>query len=133
MRTRSLPIALCLISAVGCMSAEVNVPLDLDGDGLLSDIEAQLGTDPNDPDSDGDEWSDGDEYDQNTDPLDDDSKPYRGGWQIDPCRDDISATGDTPGKVASNFSPLLADQHGDEVSLHDFCNRVVLLIGSAFW
>ena len=52
------------------MAAEVNVPLDLDGDGLLSDLEEALGTDPDDPDSDGDEWTDGEEVDLNTDPMD---------------------------------------------------------------
>lgn len=131
MRTLSLPIALFLVSTVGCMAADENVPLDLDADGLLSDIEAELGTDPNDPDSDGDEWTDGDEYDQNTDPTDSGSKPYHGGYQIDACRDDITASGDTLNKVTANFA--LSDQYGDTVSLYDFCGKVVLLVGGAFW
>jgi len=109
------------------MEAEVSVSLDLDGDGLLADMEAALGTDPDDPDSDGDEWTDGEEYEQNTDPMDADSKPYRGGWQIDDC--EVTATGHEVGDVAENF--LLKDQFGDTVELHDFCNHVVLLIGAA--
>ncbi len=113
------------------MAAEVNVPLDLDGVGLLSDLEEGLGTDPDDPDSDGDEWTDGEEVDLNTDPMDSNSKPYHGGYDIDACQNDISATGDTINKVTDNFS--LSDQYGDKVELYDFCGKVVLLVGGAFW
>ncbi|MEE2750828.1 MAG: hypothetical protein VX519_05315 [Myxococcota bacterium] len=129
MRTLFLPIALCLSSGLGCVAAEVTLPLDLDGDGLLGDVEEALGTDPENPDSDDDGWTDGEEYDENTDPLNADSKPYTGGWQIDDC--EVEATGKSVGDISENFS--LEDQHGEMVDLHDFCNRVVLLIAAAEW
>ena len=130
MRTLLLSVVLSLVS-LGCAQATVVIPLDLDGGGLLSDLEEELGTDPDDPDSDGDGWNDGDEVDQNTDPLDENSKPYVGGWSADGCNQDISATGSKVGDVPEDFA--LEDQYGDEVSLYDFCNRVVVLIGAAEW
>jgi hypothetical protein len=49
-------------------------PIDLDGDGLSDDEEAGLGTDHNDPDTDDDTLSDGDEVNTHgTDPLSTDS------------------------------------------------------------
>jgi hypothetical protein len=49
---------------------------DTDGDGLNNTREAQLGTDPNNPDTDGDGISDGDQvFIFGTDPLDPKSKP----------------------------------------------------------
>jgi len=116
----------------GCLpSVEELEQLDADGDGLTNFEEADWGTDPNNPDSDGDEWTDGEEVEQNTDPMDSDDKPYAGGWAIDACRNDISETGDAVDKVTGNFS--LSDQYGEQVRLHDFCGKVVLLIGAAFW
>lgn len=129
MRTVCLPIALCLFSSLGCVAADVNVSLDLDGDGLLADIEEALGTDPDDPDSDGDEWSDGDEYEQNTDPLDADSKPYTGGWKIDACHDNVNSTGFGLGDVIENLTAK--DQFEETIELHHFCNKVVALIGAS--
>ncbi|MGH8167223.1 MAG: Calx-beta domain-containing protein, partial [Woeseiaceae bacterium] len=43
---------------------------DLDGDGLTNEREAELGTDPENPDTDGDGVGDGDEDSAGTDPLD---------------------------------------------------------------
>lgn len=57
--------------------------LDADGDGLSNLEECTLGTDPSDPDTDGDGWSDGDEVDQlGSDPLDPDDGAWygRGTW-----------------------------------------------------
>jgi hypothetical protein len=127
MRTLLLPSVLALVS-LGCAQAQVDIPLDLDGDGLLSDLEEQLGTDPDDDDSDGDGWTDGEEYDQNTDPLDSNSKPYHGGWKIDACHDSVQATGNQVGDVIENLQAV--DQFGDTVEFHDFCNKVVALIGA---
>ena len=42
---------------------------DSDGDLLLDEREAELGTDPNNPDTDGDGFSDGDEVANGFDPL----------------------------------------------------------------
>ena len=71
------------------------------------------------------------EVDGNTDPLSADDHPYAGGWPIADCRDDITSTGNSEGDIADDFS--LLDQFGDQVQLHSFCDRLVLLVGSAFW
>lgn len=52
----------------------VEGPIDSDGDGLSDDLECQIGTDPQNPDSDGDGLLDGEEYLQyKTDPLNPDT------------------------------------------------------------
>ena len=56
---------------------------------------------------------------------------YEGGWRIGACEDDIEATGNEVGEVAEDFA--LSDQYGEIVRLHSFCDRVVLLVGAAFW
>jgi len=104
---------------------------DADGDGLSNGEEEDLGTDPDLPDSDGDSYSDGEEVEANTDPLDSDDAPYVGGWPIGACRDAVESTGNEEGEIAEDFE--LMDQYGEMVRLHDFCDRAVLLVGSAFW
>ena len=51
---------------------------DDDGDGLSNAEEAELGTDPNEPDTDGDGLADGDEVSLGTDPLDPTSPGLQG-------------------------------------------------------
>ena len=104
---------------------------DDDGDGLSNDEEDELGTDPDEADSDGDGFDDGEELSENTDPLDDEDRPYAGGWSKGDCRDSIKGEGYDEGDVSRNWG--LPDQFGDTVYLHDFCDRSVLLIYSAFW
>lgn len=66
-----------------------------------------------------------------TDPLDPEDHPYTGGWEIADCRDSIESTGNGEGDIARDFT--LTDQFGDEVSLHSFCDRTVLVVNFAFW
>jgi hypothetical protein len=112
---------------VGCVPAEVDVPLDLDADGLL------VGDpDPEDEDADDDGHLDGDEVDAGTDPTDANSHPYKGGWAIDAaCKDDIESTGNEVGDIAEDFEGT--DQFGETVRLHDFCGKTILLTSGAFW
>lgn len=105
--------------------------LDSDGDGLTDLEEADLGTDPNEADTDGDGWDDREEVEGNTDPTRRRDHPYTGGWAIGACRHDIVSTGNDVGDIAENF--VLTDQHGEDLSLHDFCDREVLLVSAAFW
>ncbi len=104
---------------------------DSDGDGLTDAEEEELGSDPNEPDTDGDGWTDLEEVEGNTDPTKKNDHPYEGGWAIADCRDDIESNGNRVGDIADQFE--LLDQYGDTVRLHDFCDREVVLIGSAFW
>ena len=121
-----------LIGLLTACAAEIDVDYDADGDGLLNSEEAELGTDPNDDDSDNDGHSDGFEVEQGFDPTDDDEHPYAGGYQINRCDDTPTGNGSHEvGTVADDFT--LVDQFGEDVTLSDFCNSVVLLETSAFW
>lgn len=104
---------------------------DDDRDGLTNGEEDELGTDPDAADTDGDGYEDGEEVDGNTDPTDRQDHPYLGGWPIDACRDDLRPTGNDVGDVTADFA--LLDQFGEEVHLHDFCGKEVLLLSSAMW
>jgi hypothetical protein len=107
------------------------VDVDTDGDGLSDATEAALGTDPALADSDGDGFADGDEVADHSDPVDAGDKPYLGGWAKGACRDSIVGQGSGVGQVAENF--VLRDQNGENLHLHDFCDREVLLVSAAFW
>ena len=108
--------------------AEVDMAFDHDADGLL--FEDEWGTDPNNPDSDGDGYLDGEEVDEGADPLDAGDYPYAGGWSLDECRKSIESTGDQLGDIVNNFE--LVDQYGQTLKLHDFCGRAILLEVSVF-
>jgi len=109
----------------------IDPDLDSDGDGVTDVVELEWGGDPYDPDSDGDGWDDGEELDLGTNPLDSSSYPQEGTWGIDSCAGSITGQGNNVGQVADNFT--LTDQNGDDLQLHDFCGRAVLLVASAMW
>jgi len=117
--------------AVGCSYSEVDLPYDVDGDGLMGDEEAEYGTNPDKADTDGDSYDDGVEVAGNTDPTNRGDHPYEGGWPIDACRWDIEGTGVGVGQIAPDFE--LQDQFDETVRLHDFCGKVVLLTIGAEW
>lgn len=58
---------------------------DSDGDGLDDGDEVALGTDPLDPDTDGDGFTDGDEYDVGTNPSYGYSHTYTGEYNVGYC------------------------------------------------
>ncbi len=104
---------------------------DTDGDGLQDGDEVHThGTDPNAADSDGDGWDDGDEVGDNTDPLDSADHPYTGGWPIDGCRASVQPEADEIGSVAMPWN--LMDQFGETVRFYDFCDHVIVMVCGAF-
>ncbi len=105
--------------------------VDSDGDGLTDAEEDELGTDKDNPDTDGDGYLDGEEVLGNTNPNNADDHPYQAGWTIDACRNDVQHEGNQLGQVAQDFT--LLSQYGEDVTLSDFCDDVVLLVGSASW
>ena len=52
-------------------------------------------------------------------------------WTTDDCADSITGTGKKVGQIAHDF--IQPDQYGNPLRLHDFCDRVVLVTGAAFW
>lgn len=128
-----LPLVLAMLVTAGCDPADVTMPFDSDKDGLLDFEETETyGTNPYQPDTDGDGTADGDELDLGLNPLDANDHPYIGGWGIDSwCRTDILPTGNAEGQITDNFA--LIDQFGEYVRLWDFCARAVLIVSSASW
>ncbi|MFT7520847.1 MAG: hypothetical protein ACI9MC_002998 [Kiritimatiellia bacterium] len=128
---RNLALSLSLLLMTGCLT-EVDIPLDLDADGLLSSEEEELGTNPENPDSDGDGHLDGDEIDGGFDPLDEYSHPYMGGWPTDAgCRDGHQPAGNDAGDLTAEFHGIT--QHDEVFNSLDFCGKVILLEVGAFW
>ena len=54
---------------------------------------------------------------------------YTGGYEIDRCNN-YEPTGYAIGDVSEDFD--LPDQHGEMVTLSDFCNKLVILDASSF-
>jgi thiol-disulfide isomerase/thioredoxin len=124
---------------------------DPDDDGLTNDEEAALGTDPDNPDSDGDGFEDGAEIDAGTNPAYAYSHTYIGGYNVGFCDTPYgeSATGPTDtvymesggetyswdaynvGDVLENFT--LLDQHGEMVDLYSFCGKHIVFAVGAGW
>ncbi len=120
---------LVTVTLDGLTTAGLRFELDSDFDGLSDEEEAALGTDPTNPDSDGDGLSDGAEVDEHgTDPLaaDSDSDGMDDGFEIaqgfDP-NDPADAGGDPDGDGLSNVrefqagsDPFDPDTDGDTLT-----------------
>lgn len=130
--TRSLA-AVAALALFACNP--VDMEFDLDEDGLLEFEENDLGLDPDNPDSDNDGYLDGDELDLGTDPSDGSFHPYKGGWSIDgDCRSRELSSSSAPynvGDLVANHA--MVTQFGDEVKLHDFCGKHIVVKYGAFW
>jgi hypothetical protein len=126
---RSLVLTGIFGLTLACAPAAVDILLDTDQDGLLN--ETEYGSDPQNPDSDGDGWADGFEVSQDRDPMDPNDHPYTGGWLVDAdCNDEIVSTGNSLGDTLEDF--VLLDQFGEEFRFHDFCNRAIMIEMSGF-
>lgn len=101
---------------------------DSDGDGL-GDYEEhiELGTDPTKADTDGDGYDDGDEIAEGSDPVDEASWIYTGGWPYNGDKDaldgpDLAAAGNPV--IGEKFARVqFVDQHGDTVDLYDLLGQ----------
>lgn len=111
--------------AVGCADKSS------DDDDLTADVgpDGEIQLDPS-GDEDGDGHSNGDEAELGSDPLDPNDVPYAGGWKKSRCPDDLAVTGDGVGQTPDDFA--LVDQYGEEWHLHDFCDSTVMLEFSGF-
>jgi len=97
---------------------------DSDGDGLTDDLEASLGTDPDNADTDGDGISDSDELMLGTDPVatDSDGDGLSDGDELsvhgtDPTTTDSDGDGLSDGEeIAAGSDPRDWDTDGDQVS-----------------
>ncbi len=111
---------------------------DTDEDRLNDGDEVnEYGTDPFDPDSDGDTYLDGWEVTEGTDPLDEESRIYKGYWPYNPDKDDYDRPDEfTRPKVGKPLYDLkMVDQHGDVVNIYDLAGhgKPILMDISAEW
>ncbi len=112
---------------------------DSDGDGLDDGAEVdEFNTDPIEPDSDGDGYEDGDEIDAGSDPDDDDSMIYEGGWPYQADKDDFQGPDleDADADEGELFARLqLEDQFGETFDLYDLAGhgKPILVDISAIW
>lgn len=110
---------------------------DLDADYLSNGDERALGTDPENPDSDGDGYLDGDEVLEGSNPLDPESRIYQGGWPYQRLKGEIVDPGFDSTPVVGAVIPHLTatDQFGERVDLYDFAmhGRPVVIDLSALW
>ena len=103
---------------------------DLDLDGINDCLEAEMGTDANNSDSDGDGYTDLEEMNCVSDPTNEEEVCYSCGWaHNDPGN--LSSTGSNEGDVMSNLR--MVDQCGDEVDLWDFHGAYHVLYMTAAW
>lgn len=122
-------MAFLLLSATAiqtsCSGEEETVQqtVDSDNDGLTDQKEKQLGTDANDPDTDGDGLQDGAEVNEyNTDPLETDTDgdglsdgEEVNSYQTDPTNEDTDGDGLTDGDEIKEYQtdPTSSDSDGD--------------------
>lgn len=103
---------------------------DLDGDGLDDCAEEELGTNAELADSDGDGFTDAEEVDCISDPLNVDEACYACGWgHNDPG--DLASEGAGIGDVIANLT--MVDQCGEDVELWDFYGEYHILFMTAAW
>lgn len=111
------------------------VYLDNDGDGLTSDVEAMIGTDPAIADTDGDGFTDGEENAALTDPLQINSWPVTlQRWPNRLAQADADAVPEEGWAKGDAVKKLkIIDQYGQEVSLRQFYGYNIVLSVGARW
>jgi hypothetical protein len=113
---------------------------DTDAD-LLSDSQEldETGTDPQLFDTDEDTYGDGLEVNEGYDPLDKQSRFYKGFWPYNPDKDSMSDPGfdGTALEVGEVFGRITnsVDQYGEQVDIYDFAgtDKLIVIDASATW
>ena len=128
MRLFGLLFASLLLVQTGC--SECSDDKDADADGLDDCTELELGTDPEKADSDNDGFTDPEEIDCVSNPLDGEEGCYACGWEHnDPGT--LVGTGTDVGDVMNNIQ--LIDQCGELVDTWDFYGEYHVLYMTAAW
>ena len=92
------------------------------------------GTSEDTQDTDGSQDTDGTGDTSDTNDTQEEPEPnpvYIGGYNTNLCFPNATPTGYGIGDVSNDFT--LTDQHGEQVSLSDFCGNTVLIVSSATW
>lgn len=124
-----LPLSLLLACAGGA---------DADGDLLSDNLELLIGTNVEISDSDGDGFTDAEEWLGYFNPLDSEDHPHEGGYYRMPSPlnhpnsdQEIDSSGLDEGDISDNWQ--LEDRFGELVDLHDYYGQVVLIDMGAEW
>lgn len=145
-------VLLPLVLLIGCLPSEtVDENADDDGDGLTNVEEAELGTDPAEPDSDGDGFDDKVEVDAELNPNFEWSHPYdEGDYLVGACPALPSSESGPTGigsysdgsqtweweayQEGDTLNPWAGtDSFGQEVGFYTFCGNYMLVTVSAGW
>ncbi len=136
---RTSLLFLLVVPLIGCPPSRGGGGGDGDSDGdLLSDsFEIEIGTDPDNPDHDGDGYTDAEEHFTFFSPRNVDDFPYVGRYPRGPLWrgadwDELAADdGWGDGDFSANWTA--EDMHGQEIKLKRFYGQVVLIDLSAEW
>jgi thiol-disulfide isomerase/thioredoxin len=133
-----------VLASSACVTEKTSSKSD-GGSAIQPDTGTESGsTDPS-TDSDSDGFTDAEEEEAGTNPLDAFSHSYTGGYNVGYCESQWEGTGPTGtgsfggtewaaygnGDVPLNFQ--MEDQHGEMVDLYSFCGKHVMIVQSAGW
>ncbi len=128
---------LLVLTALSALIACAGVA-DVDEDLLSDNFELAIGTNPEIADSDGDGYTDAEEWLRYYNPMDAEDHPSEESDYVRfpsphniPDGDGIDSNGWDVGDISNNWQA--EDQHGELVDLHDFYGQVVLIDVAAEW
>lgn len=140
----SLTLMIAPLLLTSCIVVRGGADGDPDGDLLTTEFEESIGTDPDNADSDGDGFEDGEEYVNYFSPTNDEDFPYtnadypRGplpdsdAWSaLREAADEDMGRGWDVGEFTKSFAGV--DQYGDTLLLKRFYGEVLLIDISAEW